>query len=435
MDEKTLNRRAILGGIAAAGAAGALGALASRDAAAQGAPAPDAGPSQAPTMTDVKGKVVYITGGSSGIGLGLAQVMHEAGARVVIGNLDEKQFPDALKKFPAGSSRIQTVVHNVMDKDGWLRTADLIEKIYGPVNILFNNAGVGLQQSASAGTLKDWEWGMGVNFWGPVYGVNTFVPRMLASKQGCHIVTTTSTSGIVPNNGAGIYTVSKFAAVALMEELRGELRATNIGTTCFVPGNTTTNIGQSEIASAGRTEERGGCGGARCRRRRRRARTRCGRTGTRSAGGGGRACFTLLGATAGSGRRGSRGARCHPAQRPVRRAAAGMGSGCRGARQCAARIHGPDHADAGFTEGPRLQPHPDLCAGNRASQGDAEPYHCRHLIPRSETMDELARSSRIPGQPHDIALRPESDAQAGSQVACRCNAQRCLTVAQHKTLS
>ncbi len=246
MDEHTLNRRAILGGIAAAGAAGALGALTSRNSAAQGAPAQDAGASQAPTITDVKGKVVYITGGSSGIGLGLAQVMHEAGAKVVIGNLDEKQFPDALKKFPAGSARIQTVVHNVMDKDGWQRTADLIEKIYGPVNILVNNAGVGLQQSASAGTLKDWEWGMGVNFWGPVYGVNAFVPRMLASKQGCHIVTTTSTSGIVPNNGAGIYSVSKIAAVGLMEELRGELRTTNIGTTCFVPGNTTTNIGQSE---------------------------------------------------------------------------------------------------------------------------------------------------------------------------------------------
>ncbi|MEJ0099692.1 MAG: SDR family NAD(P)-dependent oxidoreductase [Pseudomonadota bacterium] len=249
MDENTINRRTILGGMAAAGAAGALGSITPLTAAAQAAAAPatpDAGPSQAPTITDVKGKVVYITGGSSGIGLGIAQVLHEAGARVVIGNLDDKQFPDALKKFPAGDARIRTVVHNVMDKDGWQRTADLIEKMYGPVNVLINNAGVGLQQSASAGSLKDWEWGMGVNFWGPVYGINTFVPRMLASKQGCQIVTTTSTSGIVPNNGAGIYSVSKIAAVGLMEELRGELRTSNIGTSCFVPGNTQTNIGQSE---------------------------------------------------------------------------------------------------------------------------------------------------------------------------------------------
>ena len=87
---------------------------------------------------------------------------------------------------------------------------------------------------------------MGVNFFGPVYGINTFVPRMLARRTGAHIVTTTSTSGILPNSGAGIYSVSKIAAVGLMETLRAELAATNIGTTCFVPGNTTTNIGQSE---------------------------------------------------------------------------------------------------------------------------------------------------------------------------------------------
>ncbi len=90
------------------------------------------------------------------------------------------------------------------------------------------------------------EWGLGVNLWGPIYGINTFIPRMLAGKQGSQIVTTTSTSGILPGSGAGIYTVSKIAAVGLMEELRHELRETNIGTTAFVPGLTTTNIGRSE---------------------------------------------------------------------------------------------------------------------------------------------------------------------------------------------
>jgi NAD(P)-dependent dehydrogenase (short-subunit alcohol dehydrogenase family) len=249
MDEHSLTRRQILGGMAlAAGAASALG-LGSRNAAAADAPAtpaPDVGTAQAPTITDVKDKVVYITGGSSGIGLGIARVMHEAGARVVIGNLDDKQFADALKNFPANDPRLLTVVHDVMDRDGWQRTADAIEKKFGPVDILVNNAGVGLQQSAATGSLKDWEWGLGVNLWGPIHGVNTFVPRMLAKKTGAHIVTTTSTSGILPGSGAGIYTVSKIAAVGLMEELRHELRESNIGTSAFVPGLTTTNIGQSE---------------------------------------------------------------------------------------------------------------------------------------------------------------------------------------------
>ena len=248
MDEHTLNRRWMLGGMAAAGAAGIAAGLAPREAAAAQAqqPAAAAGDAQAAPMTSVRDKVVYITGGSSGIGLGIARVMHEAGAKVAIGNLDDRQWADALQHFPANDPRLMTVVHDVMDKDGWQRTADAIEKKFGPVHVLINNAGVGLSQSASTGTLNDWEWGMGVNFWGPVYGVNTFVPRMRAHGQGAHIVTTTSTSGIVPNPGTGIYSVSKIAAVALMEQLRSELRDTNIGTTCFVPGNTTSNLRDSE---------------------------------------------------------------------------------------------------------------------------------------------------------------------------------------------
>jgi NAD(P)-dependent dehydrogenase (short-subunit alcohol dehydrogenase family) len=244
MDEQTLNRRQILGGVAATGAAGLLGSVGPRNAAA--ADIPEAGASQAPTITDVKGKVAYITGGSSGIGLGIARVFHEAGMKVVIGYLDEQHIGGALKHFPDKDPRVHAIKHDVMDRDAWERVADEIEKKFGGLQVLVNNAGVGLQAPASTGTYKDWEWGLGVNLWGPIYGVHTYVPRMLAAKQGAQIVTTTSTSGILPGSGAGIYTVSKIAAVGLMEELRLELRNTNIGTSAFIPGLTATNIGQSE---------------------------------------------------------------------------------------------------------------------------------------------------------------------------------------------
>jgi NAD(P)-dependent dehydrogenase (short-subunit alcohol dehydrogenase family) len=244
MDDQTLSRRQILGGVAAASAAGLLGAAASSEAAA--ADLPDMGSSQAPPITDVKGKVAYITGGSSGIGLGIAQVFYEAGMKVVIGYLDEQHIGDALKKFPANDPRIHHIKHDVMDRDSWERVADEIDKKFGGLQVLVNNAGVGLQAPASTGTYKDWEWGLGVNLWGPIYGTHTYVPRMLASKQGAQIITTTSTSGILPGSGAGIYTVAKIAAVGFMEELRLELRNTNIGTSCFVPGLTATNIGVSE---------------------------------------------------------------------------------------------------------------------------------------------------------------------------------------------
>jgi NAD(P)-dependent dehydrogenase (short-subunit alcohol dehydrogenase family) len=244
MDEQTLNRRQILGGMAATGASGLLGGVGARDAAA--ADVPDVGASQPPPITDVKGKVAYITGGSSGIGLGIARVFHEAGMKVVLGYLDDQHIGDALKLFPANDPRVHAIKHDVMDRDGWERTADEIEKKFGGLQVLVNNAGVGLQAPASTGTYKDWEWGLGVNLWGPINGIHTYIPRMLASKQGAHIVTTTSTSGILPGSGAGIYTVAKIAAVGLMEELRHELRNTNIGTSAFIPGLTATNIGQSE---------------------------------------------------------------------------------------------------------------------------------------------------------------------------------------------
>ncbi len=244
MDEQTLNRRHILGGMAAASAVGLLGSVGARDAAA--ADGPDLGVAQAPPITDVKGKVAYITGGSSGIGLGIARVFYEAGMKVVIGYLDDQHIADALKQFPANDPSVYAIKHDVMDRDSWERIADDIEKKFGGLQVLVNNAGVGLQAPASTGTLKDWEWGLGVNLWGPIYGVHTYVPRMLAGKQGAHIITTTSTSGILPGSGAGIYTVAKIAAVGLMEELRHELRNTNIGTSAFIPGLTATNIGHSE---------------------------------------------------------------------------------------------------------------------------------------------------------------------------------------------
>jgi NAD(P)-dependent dehydrogenase (short-subunit alcohol dehydrogenase family) len=252
MDDKNLSRRQILGGVvAAAGATGlgmAAGAVQAAEAAQSAGPAlPDLGASQVPPIKDVKDKVAYITGGSSGIGLGIARALHEQGAKVVLGNLDDKQFADALKMFPANDPRVATVVHNVMERDSWEAKANEIEKKFGPVHILVNNAGIGLRGGVVDGTYNDWDWGMGVNFWGPVYGCKTFVPRMRArSGEGCHIVTTTSTSGILVGLPVGIYAVSKIAATGLMEQLRDDLRNTNIGTSTLIPGLTQTNISQSE---------------------------------------------------------------------------------------------------------------------------------------------------------------------------------------------
>ncbi|MET0281552.1 MAG: SDR family NAD(P)-dependent oxidoreductase [Steroidobacteraceae bacterium] len=247
MDEKNLNRRQLLGGAVAAGAAGVLGAGASGTArAAEAGPSfPDQGPHQAPPIKDIKDKVAYVTGGSSGIGLGIARALHEQGAKVSLGNYNDQQFAEALKSFPANDPRVATIVHDVMDRGAWDARADEIEKKFGPVHILVNNAGVGPFATAGEGSMNDWDWCMGVNFWGPVYGSRTFIPRMKAHGQGSHIVTTSSTDGVLLGT-TGIYAVSKMAVNGLMEQLRHELRTTNIGSSTLIPGQTTTNIARSE---------------------------------------------------------------------------------------------------------------------------------------------------------------------------------------------
>jgi NAD(P)-dependent dehydrogenase (short-subunit alcohol dehydrogenase family) len=245
MDKKNMNRRQMLGSVvAAAGTAGLAGTAVAQGTQAAVDTWPDPGASQPPPITDVKDKVAYITGGSSGIGLGIARALHEAGAKVILGNLDGSQFAEALKSFPANDRGVRTIIHDVLDREGWESKADEIEKLFGPVHILVNNAGVGRLPNVIAGTLKDWDWGMGVNFWGPLCGVRTFVPRMLAHKEGSHIVTTSSTDGVLFGSG-NVYAVTKMAVSGLMEALRHELRNSNIGTSNLLPGATTTNLAQS----------------------------------------------------------------------------------------------------------------------------------------------------------------------------------------------
>src|SRR5690606_2041420 len=185
-----------------------------------------------------------ITGGSSGIGLGIARALHEAGAKVILGNRDDSQFGAALQQFAPDDPRVRPIVHDVLDREGGERKADEIEKLFGPVHILVNNAGVGRLPNVIDGTLKDWDWGMGVNFWGPLCGVRAFVPRMRSRGEGCHIVTTSSTDGVLFGSG-NVYAVTKMAVTGFMEALRHELRTTNIGTSNLLPGATTTNLAQS----------------------------------------------------------------------------------------------------------------------------------------------------------------------------------------------
>jgi NAD(P)-dependent dehydrogenase (short-subunit alcohol dehydrogenase family) len=208
-----------------------------------------AGQRQLPQLVDLKGKTAYITGGNTGIGLGIARAAANAGMNVVMGYIQEDQVAPALKLFKPGQN-VTAIRHDVTDRDGWVKLLADINAKYGNLHLLVNNAGIKTLRQASQVDARSWDAAVAVNFTGIYNGVSAVLPHMLAHKQGAHIVTTSSMGGLLPGVNAGVYTATKFAAVGIMEALRVELMGTTIGTSVFCPGGVSTdNIGSAEGTS------------------------------------------------------------------------------------------------------------------------------------------------------------------------------------------
>jgi NAD(P)-dependent dehydrogenase (short-subunit alcohol dehydrogenase family) len=217
------------------------------------ASAADAGgaavPSECPTvptpMKDVAGKVAFITGGDSGIGLGIARAFTDAGMKVVITYRTKKHLDDAMKVLAGAGDRVHAVDLDVTDRAAMQRAAEETERVFSKVHVIVNNAGVGVFGGLSKATYDDWDWGMGVNVNGVFNGIHTFLPRIQAHGEGGQVIATSSVAGIIAHGGTGVYSTSKFAVVGMMEALRNELADTNIGVSVFCPGLVNTNIGDS----------------------------------------------------------------------------------------------------------------------------------------------------------------------------------------------
>ena len=196
-------------------------------------------------LADVRGKVAFVTGGSSGIGLGLARVFSEAGMKVVFTYMREEHRDRALSLFPAGNAGVHAIRLDTADRDGMVRAADEVQQVFGNVHLLVNNAGVGITKQISTASWQDWDWAMNVNVDGVFNGVKVFLPRMLAHGEGGHIVTTSSSGGLLAGM-LGVYVTTKFAVLGMMESLRVELSGRNIGVSAFCPGLVKTDIFNSE---------------------------------------------------------------------------------------------------------------------------------------------------------------------------------------------
>jgi len=192
-------------------------------------------------MDDFTGRVAVITGGGGGIGAAIATALAGRGARLVLADLDEPAMGDVAQQLAAGGAEVLTVPTDVTKLASVRALADAAERRFGAVDIVCNNAGIALFGEIADSTHADWEYTMGVNFWGVVHGVETFVPRLVARRAG-HIVNTASMAGLVGMNWLGVYCASKFAVVGLTESLHRELAVHGVGVSVLCPMIVQTNI-------------------------------------------------------------------------------------------------------------------------------------------------------------------------------------------------
>ncbi len=211
-------------------------------------------------MEEIAGKTAFVTGGASGIGLGMAEAFLAAGMNVVIADLRPDHVESALQRLDRSGARthVHAIELDVTDREAFARAADEAETVFGNVHVLCNNAGMGILGPVTLARYDDWDWGLGVLLGGVVNGIQTFLPRLIAHGEGGHIVNTASMAGVVPIPGAAIYITAKAAVIGLSEALRSELAGEGIGVSAFCPGTPTPATRSSSRSSRSGPTRRSG---------------------------------------------------------------------------------------------------------------------------------------------------------------------------------
>ena len=191
-------------------------------------------------------RVAAITGAASGIGRALALELAAERCHVALSDVDERGLAETARLAGERGVRVGTARVDVARRDevhGW---ADAVVREHGRVNLVFNNAGVGLGATIEAMRYEDFEWLMGINFWGVVHGTKAFLPHLKASGEG-HVVNVSSIFGLVGIPTQAAYNAAKFAVRGFTEALREELDIAGVpvSATCVHPGGVKTNIARA----------------------------------------------------------------------------------------------------------------------------------------------------------------------------------------------
>jgi len=195
-------------------------------------------------MKTFKDKVAVVTGAASGIGRGIAERCAKEGMKVVLADIEGKALVETEKYLKTGGGSVLSVLTDVSKSGDIKKLAKKSLDAFQSVHLLFNNAGVGAGSTIWESTMADWKWTLGVNLWGVIHGVSTFVPIMLKQDTECHIVNTASMAGLISGPFNGVYKVSKHGVVSLSETLYAELkqRDAKINVSVLCPGYIKTNI-------------------------------------------------------------------------------------------------------------------------------------------------------------------------------------------------
>jgi NAD(P)-dependent dehydrogenase (short-subunit alcohol dehydrogenase family) len=182
-----------------------------------------------------EGRGAVITGGASGIGFACAQEFARRGARVVLADIDRSALDAAVERLRGDGAESHGVICDVTRLDAVEHLADETFRLLGEVNLVFNNAGIAYGSPIADVTHGDWRWVIDVDLWGPIHGVEAFLPRLIEQGGDRHIMFTSSFAGMVGNAGLGPYCVAKFGVVALAEGLARELKGEGIGVSVLCP--------------------------------------------------------------------------------------------------------------------------------------------------------------------------------------------------------
>jgi NAD(P)-dependent dehydrogenase (short-subunit alcohol dehydrogenase family) len=197
-----------------------------------------------------EGKTAFVTGGASGIGLGIAKVLAARGARVVLADLRQHHIDHALAEFAGGgrSNAVSALQLDVTNRAAYREAAQRMEAEFGGVDILVNNAGVGVEGPVLEATYADYDFGFGVNVGGVINGFVEFLPQMLAHGRGGHIVSTASLAAeVVMPQHLAIYAASKAAVAHYCEAAKPALMEHGIGVSILLPGPVKSNIHETQV--------------------------------------------------------------------------------------------------------------------------------------------------------------------------------------------